>query len=94
MTHAARPELSPGLRRSLHRGETDPIIGWYASGLGRRGRRVPAFTLLGRGRPAAGEPFRTRLEFVDAEIRGGSLFTRSAVPWGTPNARGQKMRGN
>jgi hypothetical protein len=28
---AARLELSPGLRWSLHRGETDPILGWYAS---------------------------------------------------------------
>ena len=38
---------------SLHRGETDPILGWYAHGLG---RRVPAFTLLGRGRCEPGMP--------------------------------------
>ena len=27
---AARLELPPGLRWSLHRGETDPILGWYS----------------------------------------------------------------
>jgi Heparinase II/III-like protein/Heparinase II/III N-terminus len=43
---AARLSLPAGLRWSLHRGETDPILGWYSCGLG---RRVPAFTLLGRG---------------------------------------------
>ena len=43
---AARLELPGVLRWSLHRGETDPILGWYSPGLG---RRVPAFTLLGRG---------------------------------------------
>ena len=44
---AARLELPQQLRWSLHRGETDPILGWYSSGLG---RRIPAFTLIGRGR--------------------------------------------
>ena len=87
----AAARLRTGPRWSLHRGQTDPILGWYSSGLG---RRVPAFTLLGRGRSAASEPFRTRLEFVDAEIREESPFTRSAVSWGASNARGQKMRGN
>jgi hypothetical protein len=80
-------ELPPGLQW----GHNNPIVGWCSSGLG---RRVPSFTLLGRGRSAAGEPFRTRLGFVDAEIREESPFTRSAVSWGTSNARGQKMRGN
>lgn len=89
---AARLELLPGLRWSLHQGHSNPIIGWCSSGLGRR--RVPSFTLLGRGRSAGGEPFRTRLRFVDAEIWEGRLFTRFAVSWGTSNARGQKMRGN
>ena len=31
---AARLELPQRLRWSLHRGETDPILGWYSSGLG------------------------------------------------------------
>ena len=60
---AARLELPPGLRWSLHRGETDPILGWYSPGLG---RRVPAFSLLGRGRCVPGAPLATRLEFVEA----------------------------
>ena len=41
---AARLELPQPLQWSLHRGETDPILGWYSSGLG---RRIPAFTLAG-----------------------------------------------
>lgn len=88
---AARLELPPGLRWGLHRGHNNPIIGWCSSG---PGRRVPSFTVLGCGRSAAGEPFRTRLEFIDAEIREELLFTPSAVSWGTSNARGQKMWGN
>ena len=52
----ARLELPPGLRWSLHRGESDPILGWYSPGLG---RRVPAFTLLGCGRCVPGMPLIT-----------------------------------
>ncbi len=59
---AARLELPQSLRWSLHRGETDPILGWYSAGLG---RRVPSFTLLGQGRSAPDEPLITRLEFLD-----------------------------
>jgi hypothetical protein len=58
----ARLELPPQLSWSLRRGETDPIAGWYSGGLG---HRVPAFTLLGRGRCAPDEPLITRLEFLD-----------------------------
>jgi hypothetical protein len=60
---AARLELPYALRWSLHRGETDPILGWYSPGLG---RRVPVFILLGCGRCAAGAPLATRLEFTEA----------------------------
>ena len=60
---AARLELPPGLRWSLHRGETEPILGWYSPGLG---RRVPAFSLVGRGRSVPGAPLATRLEFLEA----------------------------
>jgi Heparinase II/III-like protein/Heparinase II/III N-terminus len=59
---AARMELPQPLRWSLHRGETDPILGWYSSGLG---RRTPTYTLLGRGRSTTGPPLATRLEFLD-----------------------------
>jgi hypothetical protein len=61
---AARLELPPELRWSRHRGETDPILGWYSPGLG---RRVPADTLLGRGRCTPGAPLITRLKFVQSQ---------------------------
>ena len=56
-------ELPPELRWSLHRGETDPILGWYSPALG---QRLPAFTLLGRGQCAANVTMTTRLKFLDA----------------------------
>jgi hypothetical protein len=59
----ARLELPPGLRWSLHRGETDPILGWYSPGFG---QRIPSWTLLGGGRPEPGVPLITRLEFTDS----------------------------
>jgi Heparinase II/III-like protein/Heparinase II/III N-terminus len=74
----ARMELPPGLRWSLHRGETDPILGWYAPGLG---RRVPAVTLLGRGRCVPGMPLITRLEFLEAGRPVKSAVSRQAVAW-------------
>ena len=64
---AARLTLPAALRWRLHRGETDPILGWYSGGLG---RRVPAFTLVGSGRSIPGRVFTTRLEFIDARTRG------------------------
>jgi hypothetical protein len=75
---AARLELPPGLRWSLHRGETDPILGWYAPGLG---RRVPPFTLLGRGRCLPGIPLITRLEFLETDKPATSVFPRHAISW-------------
>lgn len=60
----ARLELPQVLRWSLHRGETDPILGWYSSGLG---RRVPTFTLVGTGRSEPDELLSTRLEFLDVQ---------------------------
>jgi hypothetical protein len=59
---AAWLELSPELQWSLHRGETDPILGWYSRGLG---QRVPACTLLGRGYVVPGKPLATRLVFLE-----------------------------
>ena len=73
---AARLELPRGLRWSLHRGETGPILGWYSSGFG---RRSPSVTLLGTGRSAAAEPFRTRLEFLQASTPAEHTFTSTAV---------------
>jgi hypothetical protein len=59
----ARLDLPPELRWSLHRGETDPILGWYSPGLG---QRVPAYTLLGCGRCAPAVRLTSRLGFLDA----------------------------
>ena len=75
---AARLELAPGLRWTLHQGETDPILGWYAPGLG---RRVPAFSLLGRGRSAHGAPLATRLEFLDVGKSPNARISREAIRW-------------
>ena len=54
----ARLELPRQLRWSLHRGETDPILGWYSCGLG---RLAPACTLIGRGRSAPHAALATRI---------------------------------
>jgi hypothetical protein len=74
---AARLELPP-LRWSMHRGETNPILGWYSAGLG---RRVPAVTLLGRGRSAPDEPLITRLEFLDVGQAAGRSPSSAALSW-------------
>ena len=66
MPGVARLELPPQLRWSLHRGETDPILGWYSRGLG---QRIPAFTLLGLGQCDPGAPLTARLVFLDAGRR-------------------------
>ena len=76
---AARLDLPHGLDWSLHRGETDPILGWYAPGLG---RRIPACTLVGRGRSVPATPLATRLKFLDAGISLASADETSAVSWG------------
>ena len=75
---AARLELPPELQWSLHRGETDPILGWYSDGLG---RRVPAVTLLGCGRCVPGMPLITRLEFLEVDKSSKSAVSRQALSW-------------
>jgi hypothetical protein len=83
---AARLELPSGLTWTLHRGETDPILGWYSPGLG---RRVEAFALLGRGVCAPGAPLATRLEFL--EIR---TSPKAALSWGASGGQVSTMPGN
>jgi hypothetical protein len=61
--YAARLELAHGLRWSLHRGETAPILGWYSPGLG---RRVPAVSLIGEGRCRPGSSLITTLNFAES----------------------------
>jgi hypothetical protein len=72
----ARLELPCALWWSLHRGETDPILGWYSPS---QGRRVPAFTLLGSGRCVPGAPLATRLEFFEAASSPKAAILRQAV---------------
>ena len=74
----ARLALPGALTWSPHRGETDPILGWYS---GSFGRRVPATTLIGRGHTVAGLPLSTRLEFIEADPTVNRSFTSSAVSW-------------
>ena len=81
---SARLELPSALQWSLHRGQTDPILGWYAPGLG---RRVPAFSLLGCGRSTPGAPLATRLEFLEAGESSKAALSRRAVSWCTADAR-------
>ena len=71
---AAWLDLPKSLTWTLHRGETEPILGWYSCAFG---HRVPAFTLVGRGRSAPSEPLSTRLEFLDVS---------SAAEWSAAHA--------
>ena len=88
MPGAARLELPPGLRWSLHRGETDPILGRYSHGLG---RLAPGVTLLGCGHCAAGMPLITRLEFQVGEL-AKSAVSRQAISWITSAALSDRAR--
>ena len=81
---AARLELPPGLNWSLHRGETDPILGWYSPGFG---RRVPAFTLLGCGRSVPGAPLPTRLEFLEGGKSPTAAVSLKDVSWCAAESR-------
>lgn len=49
------------LEWSLHRGETNPILGWYSDGLG---HREPSITLVGKADATPGVALLTRLEFI------------------------------
>jgi hypothetical protein len=85
---AARLDLPGELQWSLHLGETDPILGWYSSGLG---VRVPAVTLLGRGRTVPGEPLATRLEFADVSPATISAAKRPVVSCSVSDAWMRRM---
>jgi hypothetical protein len=80
---AAWMELAPQLRWTLHRGETDPILGWYSGGLG---QRTPAYTLLGCGTVDAGAPLTSRLQFLDDDKTEKTIVIPSAVSTGTADS--------
>ncbi|MGH3460906.1 MAG: heparinase II/III family protein, partial [Kribbellaceae bacterium] len=52
-TTTATAELPDGLSWTAHRGETEPVLGWYS---GRFGQKVPATTLVGSGRVRPATP--------------------------------------
>jgi Heparinase II/III-like protein/Heparinase II/III N-terminus len=87
---SAQLQLPSGLAWSLHRGETEPILGWYSHGLG---RRTPAITLLGSGRSAAGRPLITQLRFRPAGNTADATLTRPDVSWSQSDARRNEARG-
>jgi hypothetical protein len=80
--YAARLELPHGLRWSLHRGETAPILGWYSPGLG---RRVPAVSLMGEGRCGLGASLITTLNFAESYRPSATSFPASRI--GIPSRR-------
>jgi hypothetical protein len=88
---AGRLELPPELTWSVHQGETDPILGWYS---GSFGRRVPAVTLLGRGRSVTKEPFTTRLVFTEAGTTVNRSVNRSAVSLSVSDALASEAPGS
>jgi hypothetical protein len=87
----ARMELPAGLHWKLHRGEPDPILGWYSSGLG---CRVPAFTLIGRGQSIAGKPLTTRLVFLDFDKSDEVSVSRRVVSLVASGAAPARALGN
>jgi len=79
----ARLELPAGLEWSMHRGSTEPILGWYSPGLG---RRVPAVTLIGRGVATPGAALRTQLIFAAADSAADTVCEQSDVSLRTSDA--------
>ena len=84
---AARLSLPAGLRWEMHRGETNPVLGWYSAALG---HRVPSWTLIGTGRPTAGTPLRTRLEFTKCAEMIEQTVSHLDVSWSKANAAPQR----
>ena len=66
---AALITLPAELGWSLHRGQTNPILGWYSSGLG---HRVPAWVLVGTGLLTDGSHLVTRIAFSAVTDKRGS----------------------
>jgi len=59
-TRTATLSLPAGLAWSAHRGEEDPVLGWYSPGFG---RRVPAASLVGVGTATSGSRMVTTMAF-------------------------------
>ena len=76
---SARLSLPPELAWASHRGETDPVLGWYSAGLG---HREPAVTLIGQGRPAPGTALVSQLRFGQVDEIGEPAVHRQEVSLG------------
>ncbi|MFE1801314.1 alginate lyase family protein [Streptomyces sp. NPDC059517] len=61
-TRSAVLDLPGELNWRAHRGESDPPLGWYSAGFG---RKEPATTLVGTGFADSAQPFTTVLSFRD-----------------------------
>jgi hypothetical protein len=59
---AATIQLPPALNWSVHRGESDPVLGWYSPSFG---TKEPASTLAGVGELAGETILGTNIHFVD-----------------------------
>jgi Heparinase II/III-like protein/Heparinase II/III N-terminus len=57
--HRATLALAPELTWSAHRGETEPVLGWYSAGFG---RKEPSWTLIGTG-SSINEPLTTSINW-------------------------------
>jgi hypothetical protein len=80
---AAQLTLPGQLAWNLHRAETDPVLGWYSSGLG---HRVPAWTLLGTGRITPDNPLITLLQFSPSDDVDWQPAPHRAIPLSKANA--------
>ena len=87
----ARLTLPGQLGWKLHRAESDPILGWYSAGLG---RRVPAWALLGTGRSAPDNPLITFLQFSQSDDRTGPSAPYSIIPLSEVNAALRRAPGS
>lgn len=72
----ARLTLPDNLRWSLHRAQTNPILGWYSCGLG---HRVPSWTLMGSGRWKPDIPFITYIEFAASGFFPGETTAGDSI---------------
>jgi hypothetical protein len=64
---AADLHLPHGLTWTAHRGETDPVLGWYSP---RFGERIPTTTLVGTGEVHGRVELRTTFDFPRARADG------------------------
>lgn len=75
-SRAARLELPEQLEWSAHRGENDPVLGWYSA---RFGERVPTTAVVGSGAWTGGLTLRTVLELDHTAREGLSQAAGQAV---------------